>query len=150
MTRKKRSGAKPRKQVCDVFKSRRNEGTFNSLIKTHLLDGEEKFQRYFRLTRETSFCLTKAWEIMSEEASGWDECGVVHGDGGRERLVFIVVNIRQSCVMWDYWLLVPYFHFRDYFENARFCLGDKIWSEFSHRRASLPLFWKISQCHLHF
>lgn len=44
--------AKPRKQVSDVFKSRRNEGTFNSLIKTHLLDEEEKFQRYFRLTRE--------------------------------------------------------------------------------------------------
>lgn len=58
--------AKFRKQVSDVFTNRRNEGTFNSLIKSHLLDEEEKFQRYFRLTRERfSFVLNLIEEDLT-------------------------------------------------------------------------------------
>lgn len=41
-----------RKDVDPVYKYRRNEGAFRILIDSHLVDNEEKFQRYFRLSRE--------------------------------------------------------------------------------------------------
>ncbi len=43
---------KVRKEVSNVFKNRKNEGIFNNLINSHLIDEEERFQQYFRLTRE--------------------------------------------------------------------------------------------------
>lgn len=41
-----------RKSISTVFLKRQEEGAYNILINNHLLDEEEKFQRYFKLTRE--------------------------------------------------------------------------------------------------
>ena len=41
-----------RKSISTMFLNRQEEGAYNILINKHLLDEEEKFQRYFRLTRE--------------------------------------------------------------------------------------------------
>ncbi|XP_074040801.1 uncharacterized protein [Leptinotarsa decemlineata] len=41
-----------RKQVTAVFQNRKIEGIFNSLIKSHLHDEDEKFQNYVRFARK--------------------------------------------------------------------------------------------------
>uniref|UniRef100_A0A0A9X8Y7 Ferredoxin--NADP reductase 2 n=1 Tax=Lygus hesperus TaxID=30085 RepID=A0A0A9X8Y7_LYGHE len=58
--------AKVRKRVSDVFSNRRNEGMFSSLNKNHLLDDEEKFQSYFRLTRERFFFILNIINLESK------------------------------------------------------------------------------------
>lgn len=44
--------AKTRKKISEMYRNRKNEGFFKILINSHLIDEEEKFKRYFRLTRE--------------------------------------------------------------------------------------------------
>lgn len=44
--------AKFRKEISDFYKNREKEGFFKLLINSHLIDEEEKFRRYFRLSRE--------------------------------------------------------------------------------------------------
>ncbi|CAH2011876.1 unnamed protein product [Acanthoscelides obtectus] len=58
--------AESRKEVSAVFQKRMNEGIYNTLIKRHLRDEEEKFQSYFRLTRERfSFVLSLVEEDIT-------------------------------------------------------------------------------------
>jgi hypothetical protein len=47
-----RKYAKCRKKVCEMYNNREKEGFFKLLINRHLIDDEERFKRYFRLTRE--------------------------------------------------------------------------------------------------
>lgn len=44
--------AKFRKDITVFYKNQENERFFNLLINSHLTDEEEKFRRYFRLSRE--------------------------------------------------------------------------------------------------
>ncbi|CAH1959144.1 unnamed protein product [Acanthoscelides obtectus] len=61
--------AESRKEVSAVFQKRMNLGIYNTLIKRHLRDEEEKFQSYFRLTRERfSFVLSLVEEDITSSS----------------------------------------------------------------------------------
>lgn len=46
-----------RKKVSEIYNKRENEGIFKILINNHLVDEEQRFKSYFRVTREMFACI---------------------------------------------------------------------------------------------